>query len=57
MDKDEARRAYLSCMRSHPCFFITKCAKEREAYLKSQARWQHHDAPSSEWLDVFDVIL
>ena len=57
MDKNEARRAYLRCMQVNPLFFITRCAKEREMYLRSQAQWQREHKLCVEWFDVLSVIL
>ena len=59
MDKDEARRAYLRCMQANPCFFVTKCAKERAAYIESRAQWARRTRSETDeaWLDLLAAVL
>ena len=59
MDKDEARRAYLRCMQANPCLFVTKCAKERDAYILSQAHWKRRRRAETReaWLDLLAAVL
>jgi len=56
--KESTRVAYLRCIQAHPCSFITKCAREREAYIRARAHWTWNTQGNfHEWLDLCSIIL